>query len=184
MLKDNPKYKVVFTSKVHNIDFYQPVDVSQYHLSRKIAAAAQDIYSQSGATKETLESLMKRLLEGVNKEKNDINFRSDVAVIANNILYRLKYPVDQHCGVRMGAILTFMECENPEEMQDLFTQKKLEMALGNGGTIKADPELYAFFLNMGILFTPSYADLLDTLADKDYWEQRMKNLQGLTPTSP
>ena len=44
MFANNPRYKEVFHSTVHNIRFYMPQDIATgYHLSRYVAAGAQNI---------------------------------------------------------------------------------------------------------------------------------------------
>jgi len=42
------------------------------------------------------------MLELCNDEKNMKTLRTDVATLANNIKYRLSYPVDEDCALRMG----------------------------------------------------------------------------------
>ncbi len=57
------KYKVVFESKVlkgnngQPLKFYALKEITDYHLSRNIAANAQNIYSESGLTKSMLSVL-------------------------------------------------------------------------------------------------------------------------------
>src|SRR6185295_14717018 len=96
MFRNNPKYKEIFHSKVHGLHFYMPEDVATgYHISRYVTAGAQNIYSASGATKDLLEAMMDKMLELCNDEKNIKTLRTDVATLANNIKYRLHYPVDE-----------------------------------------------------------------------------------------
>ena len=88
----NPAYKEVFHSTVHNIKLYMPEDVATgYHMSRYVAAGAQNIYSGGGATKDLLAAMMDKMLELCNDEKNVKNLRTDIATLANNIKYRLRY---------------------------------------------------------------------------------------------
>lgn len=146
--QDNQKYKEVYHSTIHDIKLYMPEDVANgYHMSRYVAAGAQNIYAAGGATKELLTAMMDKMLELCNDEKSVKNLRTDVATLANNIKYRLKYPVDEDCALRMGAIYTFTEGENPDETEDFWTNKKVMWAKGDATQgIAADPELYSFFL--------------------------------------
>lgn len=183
MFKDNPAYKEVFHSKVHDVRFYMPEDMANgYHLSRYVAAGAQNIYSASGATKELLDAMMTKMLELCNDEKNVKTLRTDIATLANNIKYRLRYPVDEDCALRMGAIYSFAEGENPDTTEDYWTRRKVAMAKGDAAQdIAPDPELYAFFLSSGIPSTPAWSALLDTLSSTDYFSKREEMLNAMMP---
>lgn len=172
--KDNPEYLPVIISK--GITFYAPANTTEgYHISRYVAAQAQDIYSKAGATKELLDKMMNTLLDTVNEGKNNTSrIRSDVSLIANNILYRTKHPVDEDCCIRMGAIYTFIDGENPNEVSDLWTRKKMQLA-------KEDSELYSFFIELGLKSTPSYKEQFHLLLDSDYFQKRAEMLMALTP---
>ncbi|MBS1771499.1 MAG: hypothetical protein JST82_01475 [Bacteroidetes bacterium] len=183
MYKDNPKYKEVFYSTIHNIAFYMPEDAANgYHMSRYVAAGAQNIYAAGGATKELLGNMMDKMLELCNDEKSLKTLRTDIATLANNIKYRLRYPVDEDCALRMGAIYTFTEGENPDSTEDYHTNKKILLAKGDAVQgIAPDPALYAFFLSTGIVYTPSWSELLVTLTNTNYFSQRKEMLNALMP---
>ena len=182
MIKDNSLFKVVFESEVHGCKFYAPQSDSDYHLSRYVAAGAQNIYSGAGATKDVLKNITDTMLKLCNDEKNVNTLRTDIAVLANNIQYRLKYPIDEDCALRMGAIYVFMEDEDPEQVNDLFTRRKVVMAKGDiANNIPADPELYAFFLNTGISNTPSWSGLENPLNDIAYFKNREEALLSSVP---
>ncbi|WP_276135030.1 hypothetical protein [Polluticoccus soli] len=183
MLTNNPKYKEVFHSKVHDLRFYMPEDVaSGYHLSRYVAAGAQNIYSAGGATKDLLGAMMDKMLELCNDEKNVKSLRTDIATLANNIKYRLKYPVDEDCALRMGAIYSFVEDENPDTTEDYWTRRKLVLAKGDATqNISPDPDLYAFFLSIGMPYTPSWSELLPGSIGSSYFSQRTETLNALQP---
>lgn len=180
----NPAYKEVFHSTIHNIKLYMPQDAANgYHMSRYVAAGAQNIYAAGGATKELLNAMMDKMLELCNDEKNIKSLRTDVATLANNIKYRLRYPVDEDCALRMGAIYTFAEGENPDTTEDYWTVKKVAWAKGNAvQNIPPDPELYSFFLSIGIVSTPAWKELSDTLTDSNYFKIRTHNLNALQPS--
>lgn len=182
-LAANPACKEVFHSKVHNIKLYMPQDAANgYHMSRYVAAGAQNIYAAGGATKDLLNAMMDKMLELCNDEKNLKSLRTDVATLANNIKYRLRYPVDEDCALRMGAIYTFAEGENPEAAEDYWTTRKVAWAKGDAAqNIPPDPELYSFFLSIGIVSTPAWKELSDTLTDSNYFKTRTDNLNGLQP---
>lgn len=183
MFTNNPKYKEVFYSKVHDIKFYMPEDVATgYHLSRYVAAGAQNIYSAAGATKDLLGAMMDKMLELCNEEKNVKSLRTDIATLANNIKYRLKYPVDEDCALRMGAIYTFVDNEDPDSTEDYWTRRKLALAKGDAAqNIAPDPELYAFFLSIGMPFTPSWSELSPGSTGSNYFSQRTETLNALQP---
>lgn len=182
-LANTPGYKEVFHSTVHNVRLYMPEDVANgYHMSRYVAAGAQNIYASGGATKELLGAMMDKMLELCNDEKNIKTLRTDVATLANNIKYRLRYPVDEDCALRMGAIYTFAEGEDPDATEDFWTVKKVTWAKGDATqNIAPDPELYSFFLSIGIPFTPAWKELSGTLTDSTYFRNRKDNLEALTP---
>lgn len=181
--KNDPKYTEVFKSKVHNISLYMPKDVANgYHMSRYVAAGAQNIYASGGATKDLLNAIMDKMLELSNDEKNVNHLRTDIATLANNIKYRLKYPVDEDCALRMGAIYSFADGEDPEQTEDFWTNKKLAWAKGDASqNIAPDPELYSFFLNIGIVSTPAWKELSDTLTGTNYFKIRTEHLNALRP---
>ncbi len=185
MFHENPKYREVFHSAVHNIRFYMPEDIANgYHMSRYVAAGAQNIYASSGTTKELLGAMMDKMLELCNDEKNVKTLRTDIATLANNIKYRLSYPVDEDCALRMGAIYTFIDGEDPDVTDDFWTRKKLALAKGDSThNIKPDPELYAFFLSIGLPFTPAWKERSDISTDLNYFSQRTEALNALMPQS-
>lgn len=182
---NNPKYKEVFHSQVHNLKFYIPEDVANgYHMSRYVAAGAQNIYAAGGATKQLLSAMMDKMLELCNEEKSTKTLRTDVATLANNIKYRLQYPVDEDCALRMGAIYCFAEGEEPDQTEDFWTSRKVQLAKGDATQkIAPDPELYSFFLSLGIASTPAWKELSDTLTDTSYFSKRTETLNSLTPPS-
>lgn len=180
----NPAYREVFHSKVHDVRLYMPEDPANgYHMSRYVAAGAQNIYAAGGATKDLLGSMMDKMLELCNDEKNVKTLRTDVATLANNIKYRLRYPVDEDCALRMGAIYTLAEGEDAEQTEDFWTARKVAWAKGDAAqNIPPDPELYAFFLSIGITSTPAWKEQSDILSDSNYFRTRTDNLNALQPT--
>lgn len=183
MFSENPKYKEVFHSTVHNIRFYMPADIANgYHMSRYVAAGAQNIYASGGATKDLLNRMMDKMLELCNDEKSVKTLRTDIATLANNIKYRLRYPVDEDCALRMGAIYCFVDGENPDVTEDYWTNRKITLAKGDAGQdIKPDPELYAFFLSIGVAYTPAWSEQSAILTDSNYFSQRREVLNALMP---
>jgi len=181
--ENNPAYKEVFYSQVHNVKLYMPEDAANgYHMSRYVAAGAQNIYASGGATKDLLSAMMDKMLELCNDEKNVKNLRTDIATLANNIKYRLRYPVDEDCALRMGAIYTFAEGEDPDTVDDFWTARKVAWAKGDASqNISPDPELYAFFLSIGIIFTPAWKEQSAILTDLNYFKERTEQLNSLMP---
>lgn len=167
---------------------YTPVNIAEgYHLSRKVQADNQIIYSNAGATSEQLNMAMDAILEYCNSTgKLD---RTNIAVIANDIKYRLKYPVDEHCAIRMGCVLSFVEwtepakvnggnieaptrtiSEDPNKYDAFFTDIKFDLAMNN-------PDAYAFFLSWGIANTPTYREASDISISMDYFRKRKETLR-------
>lgn len=173
VFKDNPNYQLIHTT-ANGTDLYAPADQSQYHLSRYVAANAQNIYSACGTTKETLTVFLNEMVKRCNDAKDTATIRTDIAILANNLLYRIKYPVDEDCAIRMGAIYCFIDGEDPEDVSDMWTRKKMELA-------KSAPATYSFFLTLGIRYTPSWNGLDSPLTSTDYLTNRDTELAALSP---
>lgn len=173
MLSVNPSYQLA--KEFGQYRFYTPVNIAEgYHLSRYVEALNQQIYANAGATRDVLQQTVAAILERCNDMKNPKTFRTDVAAIAQSIQYRLQYPVDQQCALRMGAILCFFEDENPDMYNAQLMEKKVTLALEH-------PELYTFFLTWGISNLPLYRERLDTLTDPDYFLKREEMIRSLKP---
>lgn len=184
-LANNPAYQAAFQSNVHpGLILYTPIETTEYHVSRYIAAGAQEIYSSCGATKELTGKMyeaVKRICDEAHQDKN-LQGYMEINTLMDNLLYRHQYPVDEQCALRMGAILTFLGDENPDTVLEGYTRRKISFALGDPITgLGSDPELYAFFLSLGVLHTPAYTNLLTTLVGSDYLERRTIALQSLLP---
>lgn len=181
---DNPKYKEVY--KDESVTLYAPADPSSgYHTHRYIAAGQHEQYASMGGSKDVFEALFDAILDLANVDKPIKTVRSDIAVLCNNAKARMRYPVDEDAAIRMGAILTFMEGEDPDFVSDVFIQRKMELAKGKGvpnkpGYIPPNAALYTFFLSMGIAALPSYTAFLSNTNDTDYFNNRSKLLEGLT----
>lgn len=181
MLKENKAYKEIYHSKIHNVRFYAPANDGDYHMSRYVAAGAQNIYSASGATKELLSRYLDKILDMCNNEKNKDTLRTDIGTLCNNLKYRIAYPVDEDCALRMGAIYAIMEDENPDMVNPKDTEKKVLLAKGSfDKNIPSDPELYAFFLTIGLQSTPSWNEYAPATSIEQYFNDRNKALEGTT----
>lgn len=173
MLKGNPQYKVVFHSEVHNISFYQPIDEGRFHASRYIAAGHQSIYASSGGTPEYFDAITGQMLTIINSGNKE-RIISDLSVLVNNIRYRLKHPVDEDCALRIGAIYSIMEDENPDEVLGSQTTHKIKLA-------KQDSKLYEFFFITALMSVPKWQGLLnDTNEIAPYLNNRMEALNSLS----
>lgn len=175
MYNNNPAYKLELTHGKYRI--YTPVNIMEgYSKQREVEANHQLIFSNSGATSDVLRTVMTEILTRCNDEKNK-SIRTEIGALAQSILYRLEYPVDQNCALRMGAILSFMEdgdISEPEDKAELFwVNKKVELALEHR-------ELYDFFLSWGIVNTPKYSEVSDILNDSSYFVKRMEAILSLT----
>jgi hypothetical protein len=181
---DNALYRIAFHSHIHNIDLWMPINLDNgYHMSRYIAAGEQNIYSAAGITKELLTSYLDKMIEICNVENSLKTAKTDIAILANNLKYRTKFPVDQDCAIRMGAIYTFFDNENPNEINGTLIARKMDMCKGTA-TTPADPKMYDFFLHMGIGLTPTWKEYAGLLTNMDYFSQREEQLRQLTPMKP
>lgn len=171
---NNPDYVECYNHD--GIIFYQPTELYGYHKSREMAMQVQDRYSQCGITKEMLTKFADLMLEFANKQNNTETLKTDIGLIANNLKYRMTNVVDEQCALRMGALSLFVEGENPDEVKEFWTAKKLQLANDN-------EKVYDFFLHMGIAFTPEYNSLWRTLQTKDYFSERQMTLHGLMPSN-
>jgi hypothetical protein len=177
--KDNPAYKLEREDGIHFI--YTPVNIAEgYHTSRYVAALNQEVYAASGANKEVLQELMNEIILRCNKPSENDTLRTDIAAIAQNVIYRTQYPVDHLCAVRMGTVLTFMEViedgkvlSEPSDKVDLLWQQKKEtLALEDGN-------FYDFFLALGGANLKTYEPHYDILTDMDYSMNRKMILDML-----
>lgn len=158
--------------EIGGIVLYTPT--GQYHASRYVAASWQQVYSTLGATHDFLNAWTDRMLE-LCEDTNKKTLRTDIGTMVNNLKYRLAYPIDEDCAIRMGAIYYLLPNE-PEQQDPHFYVQKMQMAKGN-------PELYAFFLTEGIKYTPNWKDSLDHISDPNYLMDRMEHLRSLTPSN-
>lgn len=180
---NNPDYKLAYEKD--GIKLYVPASADKYHTHRYIAAGQHEIYANSGCTKDILEHYMKAGIELLNADKPVKTLRTDLAVIFNSVLARTKFPVDEDAAIRMGAILTFMEDEDPNTVSEVWIQRKIDLAKGNNlpkghkDYLAPNPDLYAFFLTMGESALPVYRELLNTTDASDYYRQRRQTLEQL-----
>lgn len=172
MLRDNPNYKEIYNKD--GVVLYQPADGQGYHTSRYVAAGAQDIYSASGSTKEFIERVANHVKQICEDQNNKVQLRTDTGTLMNNLLYRLRYPVDEDCAIRMGAIYCLLEDEDPEQVNPMLTEQKVKLA-------HKYPYLYTFFLTVGIIFTPSWKDIDPNSLDGQYFQERREALKSLLP---
>lgn len=181
MLKDNPQFTEAFCYDKYR--FYIPTNIADYHMIRHVEASKQSIYASAGATPEVIKAHAKAIVERCNKQLNQETLRTDIAAIANALLYRTEYPVDHQAAIRMGAVLTFMEyedeagktvSEDPNKCEIFWLQKKENMAFEH-------PDLYTFFLTLGLSSVKEWSPHLDTLKDAEYFLMRAESLRTMLP---
>ncbi len=173
---DNPQYKIAET--FGDIVLYEPASDTDYHMSRYIAANAQNIYASAGTTKELLSKIANHAIKICN-EKDVKTIKTDIGLLMNNILSRLQYPVDEDCALRMGCLFYFIEGEDPNSVDEFWLNKKLNLAKGEAK--EHSPAMYNFFLSKGLINTPAYSELLECLSDRDYFQKRKEMLAQLIP---
>lgn len=180
LYKDNPEFVEIFHSKVHDVRFYAPAENKDYHMSRYAAAGGQNVYAAAGITKELLSELLDKMLEMANNSKiNDL--RTNIGVICNNLKQRIKYPVDEDCALRMGAILCIAQNEPHDRADYIWMMNKVKMAKGDiRDKINPDPDLYAFFLTMGVEHMPAWKEYDKAIINTEYFRERMESLRNLT----
>lgn len=173
MLSDTHKYRIVYDN--HGIKLYEPT--GDYHMSRYVAAQSQYIYSASGATKDYLKTLATQVKAICDNEDTRLTWRTDIGTLMNNLLYRMQYPVDEDCAIRTGALYYFIDGEDPEVVNPVLTERKVELA-------RQHPDLYTFFLSAGIVSTPSWKPIERDSLTTQYFQGRREALRNLTPYNP
>jgi hypothetical protein len=171
-LKDNPAYTLQGT--FNGINIYIPADISNYHMSRYVQLQHQLIYANAGTTAERLNEIADAILQRCNLQSKLETRITDIGVLANEIKYRTKYPVDENCSIRIGAVLSFMDGEDPDKYDIFWTRKKEELAMTNS-------DAYSFFLSWGISNIEPYRKQFDTSISLDYFSKRREALASLTP---
>lgn len=165
---NNPQYTLAFSHECHN--FYVPANVTEYHASRYVEMNNQMIYANAGVDKDTLRAVIDKVIELCNDD-NVKTVRTDVGSYMNMLKYRTQYPVDEKCSIRMGCLLCFTDNE-PNEYNSAYQANKMSLATQY-------PEVYAFFLTMGISNIKQYREHLDTLNVMDYFNNRRETMQML-----
>lgn len=134
MYDNTSEYKEIYNN--HDLKFYEPT--GDYHISRYVAAGSQNVYSASGATKDYLSALITAVQTICNDENTRNTWRTDIGTLMNNLQYRLQYPVDEDCAIRMGAIYALQEGEDPGIINPKLIEDKVKLA-------RKYPDLYTFF---------------------------------------
>lgn len=171
MYANNPKF--IKQGDFKGVSVYTCAKETDYHTVRYIEALNWQTFASCGITKDKLTILTDKMLEMCNDEKNIKILRTDIASIANLIQYAMKYPVEEHCGVQLGCMLSFIEyevngtvySEDPNTVEDMFMAKKLQLAMN-------DPAAYTFFLSWGIGNIPEYRTHFDTLTASNYLNRK------------
>ena len=176
MKKLSTNTKLTLALEASGYKFYTHNSVEDYHLTRKLEAERHMIYANAGATRDLIRAICKEIIDRANQD-NFRTARTDIAVLANNLLYRTSKPVDEHCAMHMGAIMTIIESETAEEDVDSSGSEwltiKEELAMN-------DPAIYSFFLATGIALIPEYRQLAGTSPIQEYFQSRRQELAALT----
>lgn len=175
---NNPAYKLEAEHEQYHI--YTPVNIMEgYSTSRYIQATNQQIYANAGATREILDQCMDEIILKCNLAENIRTTKTDIANLATSIKYRLKYPVDEHCIIRMGCTLSFLEYDGqsePPEYNSVWQQKKESLAF-------SVPALYTFFLTWGHANLRQSLQAYDTLIGMNYFQERDQAIRSLIEPS-
>lgn len=176
MFKNNPEFELAHTSG--NNRYYILKDHTQYHTSRLLAAQNQLIFSSSGATKDVLTAHLDKIIEYCNEPKPIATLRTDIAAVCHALKARTRYPVDEKCAIRLGAILCFAETEHQSEDTNTTTDYWLNFKMREA---YKHSDLYTFFLSWGISNTPEYRELLNTSKAQDYFQTREEAIRAVLP---
>lgn len=144
MFKNNPEFELAHTSG--NNRYYILKDHTQYHTSRLLAAQNQLIFSSSGATKDVLTAHLDKIIEYCNEPKPIATLRTDIAAVCHALKARTRYPVDEKCAIRLGAILCFSETEHQSEDINTTTDYWLNFKMREA---YKHADLYTFFFELG-----------------------------------
>lgn len=180
MYKDNPSF--IKQSEFNGVSVYTCVKETEYHTVRYIEALNWQAFASCGITKDKLSVLTDEIIDMCNAEKPAKTLKTDIASIAQLIKYAMKYPVDEHCGVQLGCMLSFIEyevdgvtySEPADKIDELFMRKKMDIALNNS-------DAYAFFLGWGIANIPEYRTHFDISTSTDYFKNRLQAMQAIMP---
>lgn len=180
MFKNNPKYSK--QGEFNGASIYTCVKDTDYHTVRYLEALNWQTFASCGTTKEKLSAITSEMMRLCNEETKTPTLRTDIAALAQLIQYQLKYPVDEHCALQLGCMLSFIEwehdgnvySENPNSVDDFYMKKKRDLAMNDG-------EAYAFFFGWGIANIPEYQSQFDSLTSTDYLESRRQAIQMMLP---
>src|ERR1043165_766903 len=121
-LKNNPNFELKKESG--SVRIYVLTNTMALHTKRYAEIFYQQIYANSGANAEVLRQTYQEMLDRCNDMKNAKTFRTDMSALVQSLMYRLEYPVDQHCAIRMGCICSFMEFDTVDVAGNPITQSE------------------------------------------------------------
>lgn len=159
----DPRFELIYDKSV-KIYALKTDYITELHKTREVEAHVQNIYSNAGATADYINKFCEELLKKIESDPKSDVLRQTMIAGLNELKYRTTVPLDAICGIRMGAIFTYLEGE-PEEASGAWLDKKVRMAL-------EDAELYDFFYQLGVISTPAYSTLLNSLNDPNYLATR------------
>lgn len=179
-LAENPAYVKVW--EWGSYSFFTDFNVTDLHASRYVEALRYLEYANCGITPDILGQLMDEIIQRCNMTLEMKTRTTDIAALAQNVKYRLAHPVDQHCAIRIGSLMSYMEyehegkiiAENPQKAESFWFEKKQRLAM-------EVPEVYSFFIELGMANLPTYKELWPTLSDTDYFLRRDHILSSLLP---
>lgn len=182
-----PEHKFTLAYEYGKYKFFIPHKSSEYHTRRYVELIKQEHYNSAGGNKEVFARIAESLKTLAVTHKDIVKLSQDVITLATQIEIRSKYPIDQHCCIRMGCIGTFLQykddrsqdiiLEDPNDYNQFFQQKKEDLAL-------SVPELYDFFLRMGIGLSQTYEELRKGLDVEAYISSRSIAIAELIKTMP
>lgn len=179
--ENNIDYKLMATFDGKKL--YVPVDEKVgYNTQRFVSIQRQSLFASSGTTPELLSSTLDEIIKNCN-EQGEVGTRfTDIGLLANMLKYRLQHPIDEHCSLRVGMLCTFLEYKEGDVWYSepkgaphpVFEDIKFEMAMQN-------PDVYDFFLGLGVYSTPSYRNHWHILEEEeDYWRKRKEVLENFS----
>lgn len=175
------KFKQVF--ECPGIKLFVPINTTDYHMSRYIESSKHAKFSSIGITPELLKRHLDAIIDVCNVTAEQKTLRTDIGALANAIKMRMEYPVDDLCAIRIGISLTFAQItdssgniitEDPNKVEYYWMKRKEELAIDN-------PDLYAFFLGMGMSSLGKSIEHLNISDDMAFLMEKAARMREVYP---
>lgn len=143
---ENPNLVVAFELKEKNIVFYSQRNPLQVSASRGIAAEQAKRFASMCLTKDTATQLIKEIKRSINIEQD---FVKGFALI-QEMEFRLEMICEESSILELVKLYYFLPDEDPDTPSE--AQNKIKSQI-----IKDNPEVKAFFLQIGIILLDKFS---------------------------